>query len=302
MRDDMTETTLTVTNSMDLAPGAWEMLKEQAGMLVRSGFLPPALNTPEKVIAVALKGKELGVPMMEALAKIDIIQGKPAVAPQLMLALALRTGQVEWHSMDSNDQRAIFAVKRRGMPEPFTAEFGIKEATQLSLIAKDNYRKQARTMFEWRAIAKCLRFAFPDAISGLYTPEELGAKFDEETGAPSPQHEPIKMPQEIPPAEPEQKGSEKSHIDDSRRLLAENDSGAGHADDAEIDFPSPDDQPPSDALWKHFRAVLRETGLTEKVKSWCQLTHGKTSSKDLTEKQIKQILELIEKGVIHAEE
>jgi hypothetical protein len=162
---------------------SWIVLKEQASMLVKTGFLPPALNTPEKVIAVSLKGKELGIPMMEAISSINIIQGKPTVSPQLMLALALRTGQVEYHTLDSSEEGAKFTVKRRGHPA-HVAVFGKKEASDMGLLTKDNYKKQAKTMFEWRAIAKGLRAKFPDAISGLYTPEELGAAISErEDGA-----------------------------------------------------------------------------------------------------------------------
>lgn len=156
-------------------PTNWEAMKEQAAMLVKSGFLPQSIRTPEQAIAVAITSKELGIGMMEGFRSINVIQGKPTISPQLMLALANRSGQLENIKIDSNDQRAIITVTRKGR-EPHTEEFGIKEATGLGLIGRDNYKKQPSVMFKWRALAANLRVTFPDVMIGFYTPEEMGAE------------------------------------------------------------------------------------------------------------------------------
>lgn len=152
----------------------WGTMKEQANMLIKTGFLPPSVKTPEQVIAIALTGRELGIGMMEAIRGINVIQGKPSVSPQLMLALAIRTGQMESYDMKSDATGAVVRVKRKGWPE-HVAKFGPTEAKALGLDTKDNYRKQAGVMYQWRALAQALRFTFPDAVSGIYTFEEMGA-------------------------------------------------------------------------------------------------------------------------------
>ncbi|MBV9282954.1 MAG: hypothetical protein JOZ41_23015, partial [Chloroflexi bacterium] len=58
-------------------PEAWTVLREQADVLVRSGFLPHGVNTPEKAISIVMKGRELGIPPMYALSNIAVINGKP---------------------------------------------------------------------------------------------------------------------------------------------------------------------------------------------------------------------------------
>lgn len=151
---------------------AWNVMRQQAEMLVKSGFLPVAINTPEKALAIMQKGKELNIPPMEAMSSINIIQGKPSVSPQLMLALARRTGELEDLKMDVSDKGAVVTITRKGQ-SPFSTTFGIKEATDLQLINKDNYKKQPGVMFQWRALAANLRITFPDAISGLYLIEEM---------------------------------------------------------------------------------------------------------------------------------
>lgn len=150
----------------------WQVLRQQADVLVKSGFLPVAVNTPEKAIAIIMKGKELGIGAMEALSSINVIQGKPSVSPQLMLALARRTGELEDLKMEATDKGATVTIKRKNQSE-YTTKFGIAEATAAGLLQKDNYKKQPAIMFQWRALASNLRVTFPDAISGLYTIDEM---------------------------------------------------------------------------------------------------------------------------------
>jgi hypothetical protein len=153
----------------------WQTMKDQATALVKSGFLPAQINTPEKAMAIALAGKEIGIGLMESLRSIHVIQGKPTISPQLMLALANRTKQLEDLTIDARDEVCYVTITRKGR-KPHMEMFGIKEARALGLLEKDNYKKQQRTMFKWRALAANLRVTFPDVMLGLYTPEEVGAE------------------------------------------------------------------------------------------------------------------------------
>lgn len=157
---------------MTLDMEKWQIMRQQADTLVKSGFLPPAINTPEKALAVMQKGRELGIGPMEALSSINVIQGKPACSAQLMLALARRTGELEDIKIETSEKGATVTVTRRGQ-SPFTSTFGAKEATDLGLMGRDQYKKQPGTMFKWRAVSDNLRVTFGDALSGLYTPDEM---------------------------------------------------------------------------------------------------------------------------------
>lgn len=159
----------------------WQIMREQAGALVATGFLPASIKTPEQALAIMLQGRELGIPAMAALGTINVIQGKPTVSPQLMLALIERSGQLETIKIDSTDEGSTVTMKRKSRPA-HAETFGKKEASDLKLIEKDNYKKQPRVMFKWRAVAACARVVFPDVVLGLYTPDEMGANTDPETG------------------------------------------------------------------------------------------------------------------------
>ena len=170
----MMENALTKADAQAMAPATWTTMKEQAAVMIKSGFLPPSIRTPEQAIAIAMAGRELGIGFMESLRSINVIQGKPTISPQLMLALANRTGEIENIKIKADNDVAVVAIKRRGRDQ-HVETFGVNEATALGLITKDNYKKQPSTMFKWRALAANLRVTFPDVLLGLYTPEELGA-------------------------------------------------------------------------------------------------------------------------------
>ena len=162
----------------DLVVSMEDRLKE-ADTFVKSGMLPVSINTPEKALVIIQKGRELNIPPMEALSSITVIQGKPSVSPQLMLALARRTGELEDLKIVTTEEGSTVTVKRRGQ-SPYTTHFGLKEATDMGLIGKDNYKKQKGIMYQWRAVASNLRVTFSDAISGIYAFDEMGAEMDEE--------------------------------------------------------------------------------------------------------------------------
>jgi hypothetical protein len=160
----------------------WELMREQASVLIRSGLMPKGIKTAEQVIAIMLKGRELNVPTWTALTKIHVIQGVPTVAPELMLALIRRSGLLEYFVIvESTDKVCTIKAKRVGEPE-HTESFTFAEASRLTtqengktipLTEKYNWRQQPAVMLRWRCISKWGRIYYGDVISGLYTPEEI---------------------------------------------------------------------------------------------------------------------------------
>lgn len=157
-----------------ITPSDWSSMQSQAKALVDSGFLPSSVNTPQKAVAIMMLGRELGIAPWAALTSVNVIQGKPTVSPQLMLALINRSGQLEDMVMESTDTGCKVTMTRKGRT-PHSEEFTMQDAAALGLTSKDNYRKQPGTMLKWRAVAACARVVFADVILGLYTPEEMGA-------------------------------------------------------------------------------------------------------------------------------
>lgn len=137
--------------------------------LFKSGLFPNAKNE-YGAFAIVEYGAELGVGPMMALKNINIISGQVACNAQLMLSLALRNG-VTYTVKQETDTGAIIEFKRGEMV--YTSEFSKKDAESAGLLGKDNWKKYPKDMYFWRCVAKGVRRVAPDAVMGLYTPDEI---------------------------------------------------------------------------------------------------------------------------------
>ena len=57
----------------------WDSKMRFADQLVKTGFLPKAVDTAGKALAIIFAGQEIGIPPMHALRSINVIQGKPSL-------------------------------------------------------------------------------------------------------------------------------------------------------------------------------------------------------------------------------
>jgi len=143
-----------------------------ADTLIQSGFLPQAIQKPAQAVAIILTGRELGIPAMQALRQINVIQGKPTMGAELMLFMAYKNiPGFKFEVVESTTTKCSCKFERPGQV-PFTHKFDMADAKALKLDGKDNWIKQPATMLRWRCISSGLRLMAPDAIAGVYTPEE----------------------------------------------------------------------------------------------------------------------------------
>lgn len=147
---------------------------KSVAQMVASSKLAYGKNLSEAdAFLVMLKGCEIGLEPMAALASIHIIQGMPTLSPQGMLALINRTGElVDLVIVGTSDQCSVTMTRENRTPH--TEVFTMDDAKAQGLVGKDNWKKQAAVMLKWRAVAACARVVFPDVIQGLYTQEEIG--------------------------------------------------------------------------------------------------------------------------------
>lgn len=147
-------------------------LKEKVRMAYDAGLLPSDIGTIEKATVIALKGAELGLPIMQAFASIYVVKGKPAPKTELLVALAhKRIPGFTQNWIRSDDQEAIVELTRPG--SRFTSKYGMADAQREGLAGSDNYKKRPAVMLRWRALANGLRILAPDVMQGSYTAEEL---------------------------------------------------------------------------------------------------------------------------------
>ena len=163
------------------AAQGWTLMKQQASELIKSGFLPSGIKTPEQAVAIMLKGRELGIPPMQALSHIHIINGKPTMSAELMLAQIMRLHPKTKISYPvRSGEKCEVKVTREGS-EASIFSFSIQDAQAAGLLSNPTWKKYPRAMLHARVVSEMARSLFPDAISGVsYTPEEMGASVNEE--------------------------------------------------------------------------------------------------------------------------
>lgn len=164
----------------DLLPdaGTWKTMLEMAGQLVQSGLLPKGIDKPAAALAVIQKGRELGIPPMYALSNIGIINGKPVVGAEVMLAMVYRDhGDQAIQFEETSTERCAVVYKRKSWPAARTFEWTMEDAKKAGLLGKGGpWSQYPAAMLRARCISAVARLAFPDSLGGMYTPEELGAE------------------------------------------------------------------------------------------------------------------------------
>jgi len=153
----------------------FEVLKEQANILIKSGLLPKAVTRIETAIAIAIKGRELGVPIFQSFTHISIIEGKACISAELMLALIFsNVPQAKIEYLETSTEKCIISASRDGVKfSKFS--FTMEDAKRAGLTTKHGWIRYPAAMLRARTVSTMARALFPDAIMGCsYTPEEAG--------------------------------------------------------------------------------------------------------------------------------
>lgn len=154
------------------------LMREQAADLIASGYLPRAIDKPEKAVAIIMLGRELGMGPWQSFNSIDVIQGRPTLKPIGMAALVNRFVEARGgylRVVESTAQRCTVEYLRPPAPDARRVAYTIEEARAANLLAKDTWKQYPADMLRNRAISRACREGFSDVILGLYTDEEVEA-------------------------------------------------------------------------------------------------------------------------------
>ena len=156
-----------------------EKIYKATDTLSKSSLIPFALRGKSSdIFAILVMGNELGIPPMQSLNSIDVIQGNPTLSTQLMVALVrskFPSCKISYF-MDEDKELVECSVWRsyeKDTSPDYVSTWNKSKATKMKLIGKDNYQKQLMTMLRTRATAEAMRVVFPDALMGLHASEEF---------------------------------------------------------------------------------------------------------------------------------
>ena len=169
---------LTVTNQRGFAPATLTEAITFSEMLSNSNMVPKAYqNKPQDILVCVQWGMEMGLAPMQALQNIAVINGKPSVYGDAMMALvqasAVCDDVEEYFENEGTPNPVAVCVAKRKNRKPVVAKFSVEDAKRAGLWGKQGpWSAYPKRMMQMRARGFALRDAFPDVLKGLISAEE----------------------------------------------------------------------------------------------------------------------------------
>lgn len=285
--------------------------REAAEVLAKTSFVPKdMMGKPAEIAASMLKGWELGLDPLDALASIYVVHGRVGFYAEFMRRRIIQAGHT-FRVVESTDNRCIVEGTRNDNGETHRAGFTAEQAkrAKIDIVAYPAEKLVAR------ATSRLCKQAFPDVLSGSLIVEDLldgmisveSERLDapaQETAeapalqrrtrtarkAPAPKIEPTPAPatdldefpaepepepetQPAPPAEPE-------------------------PTEAEPETENAAEQGITDPQLKKLHVLFSKHGLNERQAGLDWLTAATereiTSSKDLTKREAMKVIDMLE--------
>jgi 5'-3' exonuclease len=149
-------------------------------------------GSPPAVLSTIMAGRELGLQAIASLRGFHIVEGRHALAADLIRGLVMRSGLADFFKCtERTPDRATFKTHRKDDPDPdptiltYTIEdgrtaFGFRpDLTEKERGDKDRawkasgWGRNPADMCVARCGAKLARLVYPEVVFGLYAPEEL---------------------------------------------------------------------------------------------------------------------------------
>lgn len=160
--------------SFDLSPQSLDEAMRFADILSASDIVPKDfVGKPGNILVAIQWGMELGLKPMQAMQNIAVINGRPSLWGDAVIALVRNSPLCEYIYETIENGVAICRVKRSGEEEQ-VRRFSEQEAQEAGLLNKAGPWKQYKNrMLQMRARAFALRDVFPDILKGIPIAEEV---------------------------------------------------------------------------------------------------------------------------------
>lgn len=140
-----------------------------------------AYGSPQAAMMIIMAGREMGLGAMASLRSFHVVEGKPTMSAQLMMALCMKhpaCKQFRVLRSQCSNEKGVVLVQRVEWDEPEVYTWTIEDAEAANLTGKNNWRKHGRQMLINRAIAEAARFTFPELMANTYSPEEINPNYE----------------------------------------------------------------------------------------------------------------------------
>lgn len=174
-----------------------EDLARVGDVFVKSGFFADTRDAAQAIVKV-MAGQELGFAPIASMTGVYIVKGKVSLSANLIAAAVKRSGRYTFRVRQHDAQICeieFFELDKSGNKESIgVSSFSMKEAREGQINMdwdkhsngwkeKATWKNFPRNMLYARAMSNGAKWYCPDVFGGpVYTPDELGATIDGETG------------------------------------------------------------------------------------------------------------------------
>lgn len=144
-------------------------MQKMAEAIAGSGLF--GLKTPQQALALGLLCQAEGRHPAEAARDYHVIQGRPTLKADTMLArFQSAGGRVEWPVYTDRKVVGVFSHPSGGT---LTLDWDWERAKSAGLASRDTWKQYPRQMLRARVISEAIRTILPGVLSGCYLPDEL---------------------------------------------------------------------------------------------------------------------------------
>lgn len=129
------------------------------------------VKTPEQAMSLMLIAQAEGMHPAIAARDYHIIDGKPALKADAMMARFQQAGgKVRWIKNENTEVSAEFSHPAGGT---VVITWTMADAERAGFAGKQNWKKFPRQMLRSRVVSEGIRTVYPGVVIGVYTPEEV---------------------------------------------------------------------------------------------------------------------------------
>jgi len=158
-----------MSNSTNNALIPYNDVEKMGSAIAKSNLF--GVKTPEQAVALMLIAQAEGLHPAIAARDYNIIQGRPALKTDAMLARFQQAGgKVQWEVYTDAEVKGTFSHPQGGT---LSVSWTFAQAKAIGLTGKDNWRNYPRAMLRARCVSEGIRSVYPGCVVGVYTPEEV---------------------------------------------------------------------------------------------------------------------------------
>lgn len=174
LKPAQTAPVLAGARQIGLTPQSIDEALRLAEIMAKSDIVPKDyIGKPGNILVAIQWGAEIGLPPLQAMQNLAVINGRPALWGDAVMALVRGSGLLEDFREEVTDQGATCTVKRRG-EQPVSRHFSVEDAKKAGLWGKQGpWQQYPKRMLQMRARSWAIRDVFTDVLKGINIKEVL---------------------------------------------------------------------------------------------------------------------------------